>query len=68
MEILATVILTLVLIVFVIIGMVLLVIVTIFKSFPKVLSTMFVAGIGYLMFGEPKKKTTSTYQKYDRGV
>jgi amino acid permease len=68
MEILATVLLILVLIVFVIIGIVLLVVVTIVKSFPKVLSTMLAAGIAFLMFGEPKKKTSPTYHKYDRGV
>ena len=68
MEILVTVLLVIVLTILVIIGVVIFIAIMLFKSYRKAVSKMLEAGLTYLLFGEPKKKTPRPNHTFGRGI
>lgn len=68
MEILLTVLLVITLTVLLVIGLAVFIAVTIFKSYRKAVSKMLEAGLTYLLFGEPKKKTPRPNHTFGRGI
>jgi uncharacterized protein YneF (UPF0154 family) len=68
MEILLIVLLVIVLTILVIIGMAIFIGITLFKSYHKAISKMLEAGLTYLLFGEPKKKTPRPNHTFGRNI